>query len=69
MSGMTESRLVQHINAQCHPLLRYLHKLSGVRYAATFDSACNYELSPIYGKSKYVSVQELADSEVWQQLP
>lgn len=69
MNGMIESQRVQHINAQCHPLLLYLHKLSGIRYAATYASTCSYELSPIHGKSQHASIQELANAEVWQLLP
>ncbi|QKE64063.1 hypothetical protein HNE05_12135 [Aquipseudomonas campi] len=69
MNGMIESHLVQHINAQCHPQLLYLHKLSGIRYAATYESTCSYELSPIHGESQHASIQELANSEVWQLLP
>lgn len=69
MNGMTESYLVQHINAQCHPLQLYLHRLSGIRYAASYESTCSYELSPIYGQPRHVSIKELANAEVWQLLP
>lgn len=68
MNGMTESRLVQHINAQCHPLLLYLHRLSGVRYAAIYESSSSYELSPIYGRSRHATIKERANAEVWQLL-
>lgn len=68
MNGMSESFTVQHINAQCHPVLVYLHRLSGVHYLATFESACNYQLQPIHGASRHISVRELANAEVWQQL-
>jgi hypothetical protein len=34
MNSMTESGLVQRINAQRHPLLLYLYKFSGVHYLA-----------------------------------
>ncbi|MCY1270214.1 hypothetical protein D9M68_466840 [compost metagenome] len=68
MNGMIESSLVRHINAQCHPLHLYLNRLSGVRYAATFESACRYELNPIHGEPLHASVDELANTEVWQQL-
>lgn len=69
MNGMIESQRVQHINAQCQPLQIYLHKLSGIRYAATYESTCSYELSPIHGKAQHASLQELANAEVWQLLP
>lgn len=65
MNTMTNSALVIRINAQCHPLLRYLHKLSGVRYLA----AGSYELSPINGQPKHATDRELANTEVWQRLP
>lgn len=68
MNGMNESIRVQHINAQCHPLLLYLHKLNGMHYLATFESGCSYQLQPIHGACRHVSVRELADTEVWQQL-
>lgn len=68
MNGMSESFMVQHINAQCHPVLVYLHRLSGVHYLATFESACNYQLQPIYGASRPISVRELGNAEVWQRL-
>ena len=68
MKGMIESTQVQHINAQCHPLLVYLHKLSGIHYSATYESARTYELIPIHGASKQVTIRDLADAEVWQKL-
>lgn len=69
MNTMTNSALVMRINAQCHPLLRYLHKLSGVRYLAVYDAAGSYELSPISGQPKHATDRELANAEVWQRLP
>lgn len=69
MNGMTESQHVRHINAQCHPLLLYLHRLSGIRYLAIYESACCYELQPIHGESRHVSLEELGNAEVWQLLP
>lgn len=69
MNTMTNSALVMRINAQCHPLLRYLHKLSGVRYLAVYDAAGSYELSPINGQPKHATDRELANTEVWQRLP
>lgn len=68
MNGMTESPLIRHINAQCYPLRLYLNRLSGVRYAATYESSYSYELSPIHGQSQHASMQELNDAEVWQLL-
>ncbi|MGE8100801.1 hypothetical protein [Pseudomonas fluorescens] len=69
MNTMTESALVQRINAQCHPLMRYLHKLSGVRYLAAYDAAGSYELNPINGHAKHATDSELANTEVWERLP
>lgn len=69
MNAMTDSALVLRINAQCHPLLRYLHKLSGVRYLAVYEAVGTYELSPINGQSKYATDMELANTEVWERLP
>ncbi|MCY1279392.1 hypothetical protein D9M68_186690 [compost metagenome] len=69
MNGMIESALVQHINAQCHPLVLYLHRLSGIHYLATYASDSTYELSPIHGQCKHASVRDLANAEVWQKLP
>ncbi|MEF9671838.1 hypothetical protein QNM99_02825 [Pseudomonas sp. PCH446] len=68
MNAMIESALVLRINAQCHPLLSYLHKLSGVRYLAVFEVVGTYELSPINGPSKHATVRELANTEVWERL-
>ena len=68
MNGMIESTLVQRINAQCHPLLRYLHKLNGVRYSAVYEAAGIYELNPIHGEPKHASLDDLANTEVWQRL-
>ena len=69
MNTMTDSALVLRINAQCHPLLRYLHKLSGVRYLAAYDAAGSYDLSPISGQEKHATDRELANTEVWERLP
>jgi hypothetical protein len=68
MNGMTDSIQVQRINALCHPLLRYLHKLSGVRYLAVYETAGIYELNPIFGKQKHATITDLADAEVWERL-
>jgi hypothetical protein len=68
MNTMTESALVRRINAQCHPLMRYLHKLSGVRYLAVYDAG-SYELNPINGHVKHANDSELANTEVWERLP
>lgn len=68
MNGMTESLLVQHIHAQCHPLQLYLHRLSGVHYSATYESSYSYELQPIHGQTRHATLKELADAEVWQLL-
>ncbi|HSC84621.1 MAG TPA: hypothetical protein VLC30_13475 [Pseudomonas sp.] len=68
MNGMTESYLVQHINAQCHPVLIYRHKLSGVRYLVTYTSSHGYELNPIHSQSRHASLKELDNSDVWQRL-
>ena len=69
MNAMTDSALVLRINAQCHPLLRYLHKLSGVRYLAVCEVVGSYELNPISGRARHVTDRELANSEVWERLP
>lgn len=69
MNGTTESHLVRPINAPCHPLLRYLHKLSGVHYSAIYESPYGYELNPLHGRSRHATVEELANAEVWQLLP
>lgn len=68
MNGMYDSTLLQRIDAQCQPLLRYLHKLTGVRYAAVSETGGIYELSPIHGERKHASPEQLADAEVWQKL-
>jgi hypothetical protein len=68
MKGMLESTLMQRINAQCNPLLLYLHRLTGIRYVATYESACSYELNPLHGQPMHVSVRDLADAEVWQRM-
>ncbi|WP_235981445.1 hypothetical protein [Aquipseudomonas ullengensis] len=62
---MSETQRAQPINAQ----LLYLHRLSGVRYSATFESASSYALTPIHGAVRHASVKELANAEVWQLLP
>ncbi|AYF90018.1 hypothetical protein SA496_22255 [Pseudomonas sp. JS3066] len=68
MNGMYDSTLFQRLDAQCQPLLRYLHKLTGVRYAATSEADGIYELSPIHGEHKHASQDQLANAEVWQKL-
>lgn len=68
MHGMIESSLVRHINAQCQPLALYLHKPSGIRYAASLESGRSYELNPLYGEARYATPDDLADAEVWQRL-
>ncbi|MCY1452741.1 hypothetical protein D9M71_696830 [compost metagenome] len=68
MNGMYESTLFQCIDAQCQPLLRYLHKLTGIRYAAVSEAGGIYELSPIHGERKHASPEQLANAEVWQRL-
>jgi hypothetical protein len=50
---MIESPLVRHINAQCQSLALYLHKPSGMRYAASLESAWSYELNPLYGQARH----------------
>lgn len=69
MNTMTHSALAMRIDTQCHPLLRYLHKLSGVRYLAVYDAAGSYELSPINGQQKHATNRELANAGVWERLP
>jgi hypothetical protein len=68
MHGMIESPLVRHINAQCQSLALYLHKPSGMRYAASLESAWSYELNPLYGHARHATLDDLADTEVWQRL-
>ena len=68
MHGMTESPLIQHINAQCHLSMIYLHRLSGVRYSAIYESPYHYQLTPIHGEPRHVNTEQLADAEVWQLL-
>lgn len=68
MYGMIESPLVRHINAQWQSLAFYLHKPSGMRYAASLESACSYELNPLYGQARHATLDDLADTEVWQRL-
>lgn len=68
MNGMYDSTLCQRIDAQCQPLLRYLHKLTGIRYAAVSEAGGIYELSPIHGERKHASPEQLANAEVWQRL-
>lgn len=69
MNTMTDSIVVMRIDAQCHPLLRYLHKLSGVRYSAMYEALDTYELCPVYGKARHATGKELANAEVWERLP
>ncbi|MDH4559174.1 hypothetical protein E8F11_29080 [Pseudomonas sp. BN417] len=68
MNEMYDSTLFQCIDAQCKPLLRYLHKLTGIRYTAVSEASGTYELSPIHGERKHASQEQLADAEVWQKL-
>lgn len=69
MNTMTDSLAVMRINAQCHPLVRYLNKLSGIRYSALYEQAGCYELNPLYGKTRHATDEELANTEVWERLP
>ncbi len=69
MNAMTDSALALRINAQCHPLLRYFHKLSGVRYLAVREVVGSYELIPISGRARHVSDRELANTEIWERVP
>jgi hypothetical protein len=68
MHGMTESPMIQYINAQCHCSMIYLHRLSGVRYSAIYESPYHFALTPIHGASRHVSAAQLADAKVWQLL-
>ncbi|MCY1419377.1 hypothetical protein D9M71_349650 [compost metagenome] len=68
MNGMYDSTLFQRIDAQCQPMLLYLHKLTGIRYTAVSEAGGIYELSPIHGEWKQVSQEQLADAEVWEKL-
>jgi hypothetical protein len=68
MSGMTESPQVQRINAQCNRPECYLHKPSGVRYSAAFETSDSYTLDPICGPSKHTTTQDLANADVWERL-
>jgi hypothetical protein len=68
MHGMTESPRIQYINAQCDCSMVYLHRLSGVRYSAIYESAYHFALTPIHGACKHLSAEQLADAEVWQLL-
>ncbi|MDH4609959.1 hypothetical protein E8F12_15545 [Pseudomonas sp. BN102] len=68
MNGMYDSSLFQRIDAQCQPLLRYLHKLTGIRYTAVAVAGGTYELSPIHGERVHASHEQLANAEVWQKL-
>ncbi|AEB58832.1 hypothetical protein MDS_2801 [Ectopseudomonas mendocina NK-01] len=58
---MIESPLVRHINAQCQSLALYLHKPSGMRYAASLESAWSYELNPLYGQARHATPR----STIW----
>nr|WP_319527895.1 hypothetical protein [Pseudomonas laurentiana] len=69
MNTMTDSLAVMRINAQCHPLARYLNKLSGIRYSALYEQIGLYELNPLYGKVRHATDEELANTEVWERLP
>lgn len=68
MNTMTDS-IVLIPDAPFQPLLRYLHKLSGVRYLAVYEAVDSYELSPVHGKPKHATDKDLADTEVWERLP
>ncbi|AOE87513.1 hypothetical protein [Pseudomonas sp. TCU-HL1] len=68
MNRTYDSTLFQRIDARCQPLLRYLHKLTGIRYAAVSEAGGIYELSPIHGERKHASQEQLANAEVWQKL-
>lgn len=69
MNTMTDSIAEMPDDEQRHPLLRYLHKLSGVRYAALYEALGIYELSPVHGKTKHATDKDLANTEVWEPLP
>lgn len=46
----------------------YLQKLSGVRYLAILEVDDTYELTPAYGSSKHVTLDDLTDTDVWEEL-
>lgn len=69
MSNAIEPSFAPHTHAQNLPRLLYLNRLSGVRYAATFESAYRCTLKPIHGETLHASLEELDNAEVWQRLP
>lgn len=68
MHGMTESPMIQYINAQYHCSMIYLNRLSGMRYSAIYESPYHYALTPPQGASRHVSAAQLAYAEVRQLL-
>lgn len=65
-SGMTESLAVVRINAQTASA--YLHVPTGKRYSVMLESEGFVELAPIQRVSEYVSLQRLADANIWQRI-
>ena len=45
-----------------------MHSASRLRYAASLESARSYELNPLYGQARHATLDDLADTEVWQRL-
>lgn len=48
------------------PVLIYLHKPTGVRYAVVYSNNGAHELHPVSGPCKYATDESLANAEVWE---
>ncbi|MNE74848.1 hypothetical protein D3C80_1709560 [compost metagenome] len=46
----------------------YLQRLTGVRYLATLTLDDTYELTPTHGMPRQVTVEDLTNTDVWEEL-
>lgn len=57
------------LGAASHTLAQaYRHVPTGKRYSVMLEAGGMVELSPLCGPSEYVSLQRLADSNIWQRI-
>lgn len=67
--SLDQSAAQRRIDSQLANSIVYLHKSSGLRYRAAYTSGGVSELHPISGSCKYVSDDQLSNSEIWEQQP
>ena len=57
------------LGAASHTLAQaYRHVPTGKRYSVMLEAGGVVELSPLCGPSEYVSLQRLADANIWQRI-